>query len=189
MSAALTPGLQRILAVGLLALAAALLASLTVAPLAGAVRAQVGDRRLLEKEAAKLQGLVDAEPELRSVTTRIDAHPMWQRIYRGASREEAETALQKDFRSLAEEQGISLDTLQPTEAAKEQDFTRIGVRVGFNTSIDHLAQLLAAIQAAPHFMRFENLYVTSPMVQSGAGNPPLVVRGDAVAYAILGAGP
>lgn len=183
------PRMQRLSALGLLVLTLLLLAMLTIAPVVGTVGSEVDQRRLLQKELAKLQGLVDANPEMSRVLAQIDAHPMWQRVYRNPSVAEAESELQKDFRALAEAQGISVDTLQPLDPSSEKDFTHIALRVGFNTSIDHLGQLLAAMQAAPHFMKFENFYVTAPMSQSPAGNAPLIVRGDVVAYLLPGQQP
>lgn len=180
----ITPLVRRICALGLLALTLISLLSLTIAPLIGAMRSEVEQRRLLQKELATLQGLVDATPQMSRLLAQIDAHPMWQRLYRDASVAEAEPELQRDFRALAEAQGIGVDTLQPLDPLGEQDFVHISLRVGFNTTIDHLGQLLVAMQAAPHFMKFENIYITSPMGQGTPGNAPLVVRGDVLAYMI-----
>jgi len=176
-------------ALGLLSLALVLLLTLSLVPLFAAVQSEIEQRRLLLKELAKLQGLVDAEPGMSEMLAKIDAHPMWQRLYLDPSVAAAESDLQKDFRALAETQGISVDTLQPLDPAIEKDFTGISLRVGFNTQIDHLGQLLTAMQAAPHFMKFENLYITSPMSQNGTGNAPLVVRGDVRAYLLAGQNP
>lgn len=183
------PRLQRLAALGLLGLALVLLLALTLGPVFTAVQSEIEQRRLLLKELAKLQGLVDAEPGMGEMLAKIDAHPMWQRIYLDPSVASAESGLQRDFRALAEAQGIGVDTLQPLDPAVMKDFTGISLRVGFNTQIDHLGQLLAAMQAAPHFMKFENLYVTAPTSQNGAGNAPLVVRGDVRAYLLAGQNP
>jgi Tfp pilus assembly protein PilO len=156
--------------------------SATILPLTGFVRSEFEQRRLTLRELAKLEGLVAAEPDLRKLVSQIDAHPLWQRIYRDSAPGTAAANLQKDFRTLAEAQGISVDTLQPLDPTVEGKFVRLSLRVGFNTTIDHLGQLLAAMEAAPRFVKFENLYVTAPMSQNGSGNAPLVVRGDVLAY-------
>ena len=180
----IAPRQRRFLALGFLALAVLLLLCLTVVPLAASTRSEIEQRQLSLKELSKLQGLVAAEPQLRDALDKVEALPMWQRVYHGPGASAAEPGLQADFRALADAQGITVDTLQPLDASTEKEFTRLALRVGFNTTIDHLGQLLAAMEAAPHVMQFKNLYITSPMSQGG-GNAPLVVRGDLSAYLLV----
>jgi len=182
MSETIQPRVRRALALSLLCAALLILLGITVLPLTAFVRSEIDQRQLILREQAKLAGLVAAEPDLRKLVDQIDAHPLWQRVYRESSAGAAAASLQKDFRSLAEAQGISVDTLQPLDPTAEGQFARVSLRVGFNTTIDHLGQLLLAMEAAPRFVKFENLYVTAPMSQNGAGNAPLVVRGDVLAY-------
>lgn len=184
MTIALPLNIRRLAALLLLGMSFALLISLTLLPLVGFVNSLIQQRRLELKQLSTLLGLVSAEPELRASVARIDAHPIWQRLYRNPVTGEAESELQGDFRALATSQGITVDTLQPLEPSAEKEFTRLLLRVGFNTTVDHLGQLLVAMAAAPHFMKFENLYVTSPMSQNGGSNAPLVVRGDVLAYVL-----
>ncbi len=178
----MTPARHRMAALGLLGVVAALALATVLGPLVGLVRSEIEQRGLLTREASKLQGLKNAEPELQRLVAAVDAHPLWQRIYRGGGIADTQAALQKDFRQLAEAQGITVDALQPLDPAAAGPFTAIALRVSFNTTIDHFSQLLAAMEAAPHAVRFENLYVTAPMSQTGTGNAPLVVRGDVLAY-------
>ena len=177
-----SPRLRRGLAVSLLVMSAGLLLSLTILPAINWMRSELDERQLMVKELSKLQGLVDSEPELRALHGKIDGHPLWQRIYRGDSSGTADSELQQDFRAMAEKQGITVDTIQPLNSVSLNGFTQLSLRVGFNTTIDHLGMLLLAIEAAPRLMRFENLYVTAPMSQNAGSNAPLVIRGDLISY-------
>lgn len=173
---------RRFLAVALFVLAAAGLLSSIVLPLAGWIRDERAARALALRQAARLQGLVEARPRLKATLDAIGAHPFWRRVYRGSGASAAEAAMQNDFRSLAAAQGITLDMLRPLASDSQGGFTRVALEVSFSTTIDHLGQLLLAMEAAPHFLRFRNLYVTAPMSQNGDGNALLMVRGDLVAY-------
>jgi hypothetical protein len=186
---ALSPGLRRILAVGLFALAALLLIVLTVGPCLSPIASERERRVLLLKERNKLQKLVDSEAELTALLAKIDAHPLWQRTYRGAATHQVESEMQKDIRTLADAQGISIETVQPLDPVDETVLKRLSLRVGFTTTIDHLSQLLLGMAAAPHYLQFQNLYVTSPMSQNAGANPVLVVRGDVSAYQLADPSP
>lgn len=130
-------------------------------------------------QLAKLQALVNAEPGMQQALGTIDTHPFWQHVYPNGGA----AALQQDFRSLADGERITIDSVQPIDPASVGDFQKLGVRVGFSTTTDHLSHLLLAMRASPHALRFENFYVTSPTDQSASENPKLMVRGDVVGLA------
>lgn len=172
---------QRNIAIGLLVLAVSAVIFGVVNPLLALLGDQGRRRTDAELELARRTSLITQLPVLKELLSRIDGHPLWQRLYSGNG---ASAELQRDFRTLAEVQGLSLDALQPLENADEGDVASLRLRVSFSTTIDRLGKLLLAMNAAPKLLRFENLYVTSPINQNRDSNPSLVVRGDVVAFSL-----
>ena len=167
---------RRTLAVAVALVVVLLAAEILIVPVISYFRSAADDREQSLRQLAKLQTLVDSAPAMQQALAQIDAHPIWQHVYpSGASAD-----LQQDFRALADAQKITLDSVQPIDPANGGDFDRIGLRVSFNTTIDHLSRLLLAMRSAPHGVHFENLYITSPMAQNAGENAQLMVRGDVV---------
>jgi len=169
---------RRALAIAVLLVLVLLAVQLLIMPVVSWFQTNRNERDRSLRQLAKLQTLVDAAPAMENALSTIDAHAIWQRLYPAGG----SGALQQDFRSIVEAQGITLDSVQPLENTHMGDFDQIRVQVAFNTTIDHLSRLLLAVQSAPHMLRFDKLYVTAPMTQSGNDNPVLVVRGDVVGY-------
>lgn len=169
---------SRGLAIAVLIAALVLAAEILVVPAVSYFRSARAERDHSLHQLAKLQALVDAAPAMDQALAQLDAHAIWQHLYPvGGS-----ATLQQDFRMLVDAQKITLDSVQPLDPATAGDFDKLILKVAFNTTIDRLGHLMLAMQASPHALRFENLYVTAPLTQNGNQNATLVVRGDVVGY-------
>ena len=176
----------RAAAIGLLLALLVLTVNAIVVPAELYLRDGGSEREHSLHQLTKLRALVDATPAMKQALERIDAHPVWQRLYPAGG---GSAALQQDFRNLVEAQGIKLDSVEPRDPEPVDDFQKLTLRVTFSTTIDHLARLQLAMRAAPRLLRFENLGIAAASAHIESGNPILSVRGDLVGYSQGAAAP
>lgn len=171
------------------ALAAAALIVLSAAaalifPLMHWLRRELDERNLYVRQIAALRGVIAVEAGNRDMLHRIDSHPLWQRLYRDSAAQPATGELQKDVRALAEQAGLSIESMQPLPQEQNAAYLRIGVKLTLNAQIDSLGKWLIAMDASPHFLQFENFYISAPLTQEDDHNAVLSVSGEITAFAI-----
>jgi len=169
MAAALPTGRQgRILAVGLLVLAAILIWFGLAAPLMDFYQAQAAK---LAERAALAQRMAGLAAELPDLRTRAATMPTSNdtATFEGATDALAGATLQSQLQSLAGTVGATLSSLETLTAEQSGPYRRIGVKLSIGAPLPVLVQLLAQIEQARPPMLIDDLQIHgSPIVLPGA---------------------
>lgn len=169
MAAALPTGRQgRVLALGLLVLAAAVVWLGLAAPLMDFYDAQAAQ---LAQRAALAQRMAALAAELPELRTRAAATPTnnGAATFEGATDALAGATLQSELQSLAGTAGATLSSMETLTAEQSGPYRRIGVKLSISAPLPVLVQLMALIDQARPPMLVDDLQIHgSPIVLPGA---------------------
>jgi len=169
MAAALPSGRQgRILAVGLLVLAAVVVWLGLAAPLMDFYDVQAAK---LAQRAALAQRMAMLAAELPDLRTRAAAMPTnnGAATFEGATDALAGATLQSQLQSLAGTTGATLSSMETLTAEQSGPYRRIGVKLSISAPLPVLVQLMAQIEQARPPMLVDDLQIHgSPIVLPGA---------------------
>ena len=181
MIAVLSASLQRIAAVGLLALAVGSLWLFFVQPLAEYLQDHTAQREIDLRALSRERALILQKSAISAATRSVDESPRWNQFYSGADTSTAEAQLQSDLRTLFQ------GTQNPTSVRIEPPVpkgrvTRIALEVTLSMKIDEFASALDRLQKHPRQLRLESLQVQAPEAQSPGGNPTLNIQAEIVGW-------
>lgn len=169
MKVTLSPGQQRWLAIGLLALVLAAVGAFVVAPVWSSVSQHEERVAMLRAQAAKLQALRAAEPKLEAAAREMAASPDVQSLaYQdlpGTAVADLQTAVSKAFSSA----GASVTSGQALERPDAP--TDVAVQITAEADIAGLVQALHAIGSARPLLTIERMSVHEPDADFAAAVP------------------
>ena len=143
---ALSPGKQRLLALGILAVAAALLGLLVVQPLAHAFTAQQARIDRGHADLARWQGVIASESEIAAASALIKRDP---RLGRGTLQADTETQAAAGLQSLVRKAlinaGADVRSTQILPADRAGELDMAGVRVIVMATSEQFERALTAI--------------------------------------------
>ena len=123
------------------------------------------------------------EHEVRAQLDTLSSLGAWQSFYPTSS-QGAAIALQSDIETALTASQARAQTFTPIAAARTDMLQKSGLRVVASMKIDQLREFLLQTQRLTHFVRFEQLLITSPAVQGPQENPTLILTLDVVGFAI-----
>jgi general secretion pathway protein M len=162
----LSPPVRQLAAVGLLLAALALIASLTILPVAsriGELDEQIeGERRLLGRFAA-MAALQDKLAEMQNAGRAASESGAY---LRGESDAIRAASLQTFLAELAGANGVRLSSTRPLPPRDRDELRLVGTRVQFTSDIERLREILYSVELAQPFLFVEAVQVRPVSAQA-----------------------
>jgi len=173
--------LQRMAAIGLLALVIASVWLLCVQPLMHYLNDQTTQRGIDLRALARDRALILQKEAVSAATRSVDESSRWNQFYSGADPAAAALQLQTDLRTLFQ------GTANPTSVRIEPPVikgrvTRIALQLTLAMKIDELANALDRLQKHSRQLHLESLRVQAPDGQTPGSNPTLNIQAEVVGW-------
>jgi len=170
----------RILAAGLLALAAVLGYLAFVSPVVGWYEARAQRLQTLRERGAREAALIDMLPTLRREAADAAKTPTHS-VLAGSTDAIAGAALQEQVQTMASAVNAQLTSAETLPAEQVGAYRRIGVRVEVNAQLPVIVELLKAVEEAEPSMMVDDIRLTATPV--GPLNVPLPLDAAFTIYA------
>lgn len=170
----------RILAAGLLALAAVLGYLAFVSPVVGWYEARAQRLQTLRERGAREAALIDMLPTLRREAADAAKTPTHS-VLAGSTDAIAGAALQEQVQTMASAVNAQLTSAETLPAEQVGVYRRIGVRVEVNAQLPVIVELLKAVEEAEPSMMVDDIRLTATPV--GPLNVPLPLDAAFTIYA------
>ncbi|HLZ67815.1 MAG TPA: type II secretion system protein GspM [Aliidongia sp.] len=158
----------RILAIGLVLLAAILVWLVVAAPLMDLYESEGAKLAQRMALADRMAGLAAELPALQTRAATVPANN-GDATFEGATDALAGATLQSQLQSLANSTGATLSSMETLTAEQSGPYRRIGVKLSINAPMPVLAQLIAQVEQAHPPMLIDDLQIHgSPIVLPGA---------------------
>lgn len=163
MIAALSPAVRRALALGLLALALALLGGLVWLPF-GILRGQDATIARLDERIADLEGRLKLREQLLAERRLLERASLADRtLIEAATPALAGAELQRVLTALVQAGGGKIESAQVLDAQETPPFVQIGVRLSFTGQLDGLRLFLHAVEEHAPVLVIDQLNVTETL--------------------------
>ncbi len=179
----LSPRLQRILALGILAAVLLLVWGMIVDPFLHFVSARGDDREARLRMLSRDYALRLKDPKIAESLTAATASPQWARLYSNDKVDQAVLQMETDLKELiaTPNNPTSITAVPMTNKGL---LTRIAVRVTLNMPIDQFAGFLSRLQAHSRLLQIDNLTVQAPDYQAANTNPSLAIQAEIAGYLV-----
>jgi hypothetical protein len=174
----LPPRLQRALALLFIPAVFCIVWAGLIWPVSRVCHAQGTWRATAATLLARQRGLAEIEPTVREQLDALPRLTSWQRLYPAGEQGSAVLVLQSDISAALSAAQVRPQSFVPIEPSQSGGLRKVGLRVAAPMTIDQLRAFLGQAVLLPHFVRIEQLLVSSPSVQSAQENPILTVTLD-----------
>lgn len=180
--ARLPPLNQRLLALGLVVIAAALLWYALVEPVRWVVRSQSSWRHDVARLLGTDQGWVDSADAVAAQRKYVQDAAVWKQFYPSSSRQDFSDALRRNASALVSAAGASVERAEVLPVENGDGLKRAAVQIGATLTIEQLKNVLTAIKGHQPYFRVQQIHITAPQMQPRDANAALSVVLDIVAY-------
>jgi type II secretion system (T2SS) protein M len=181
MTPELSPRLQRILAVGLLAATLLLAWGLIVDPLLTFVTSRRDERGAQLRALVRDHAILVKDPQIKEALATVTASPRWARLYDGDKPDKAVLQMESELKELIATPN-NPTSITAVPAASKGLLTRIAVKVTLNMPIDQFGAFLSRLQAHSKLLQIDALTVQAPDYQSANTNPALAIQAEIAGY-------
>jgi hypothetical protein len=177
MSSAVSPALQRLLAITLLVFAIGSAWLVIVSPIATLLSERTEQRGIALRALRRNRALIQAAPGIQSALESVEHSPRWQNFYVAENPQAATLQLEGDLRTWLK--STNNPTAMSAEPATSQGaVTRIAVKVSLTLRVDQLAEALDLLHRQAKHLEIASLTVQAPELQAGDTNPPLMIQAE-----------
>ncbi len=177
----LSPRIQRIIALGILAAILLFVWGIILDPLLHFISARGDDREARLRALSRDHALAVRDPKIMGSLAAVAASPQWARLYGNHKLDKAALQMETDLKELiATPNNPTSITALPT--ANKGLLTRIAVKVTLNMPVDQFAAFLSRLQSHPRLLQVDNLTVQAPEYQAANTNPALAIQAEIAGY-------